>query len=99
MDVFKQSFMDTYSSGHSEGVEYDWPCSVRIDEEMIVVEYSDDQDIVVYRGSSSGPGHYRLQKDGGRGDATLHRFPGGKILEGFWIEDVQQGMWRIRLKN
>jgi hypothetical protein len=99
MEIFKKSFMDTYSSGHSEGVEYDWECSVRIDEEMIVVEYSDDQGIVVYRGSSSGQGHYRLQKDGGRGDATLHRFPGGKILEGFWIEDVQQGMWRIRLEN
>lgn len=96
MEVFKRSLMDTY---HSEGVEFDWPCSVRIDDDIVVIEYLDDQEPLVYRGNSSRDGHYRLKKDSGRGDATLHRFPTGKILEGFWVEDAQQGMWRIRLDN
>lgn len=94
MEVFDGARMDVY---HSEGVDFDWPCKVRIDEEMIVIEYMHDTERCIYRGHSSGSGHYRLQADGFRGDGTLHRFPGGSILEGFWIEEVQQGMWRIRL--
>lgn len=96
MEIFKRSFMTTY---YADGVDFDWPCSVRIDEDLIVVEYAGEQGPVIYRGSSLGAGHYKMRKDGGGGEATLHRFPGGEILEGFWIEDVQDGMWKIRLGN
>lgn len=86
--------MDVY---HAGGVDFDWPCKVRIDDEMIVIEYMHDNELCTYRGHSTGAGHYRLQAVGFRGDGTLHRFSGAPILEGFWVEEAQQGMWRVRL--
>lgn len=94
MEVFQESKMDVY---HAGGVDFDWPCKVRLDDEMITIEYMHGSELCVYRGYASGAGHFRLQAVGFRGDATLHRFPEGPILEGFWIEEAQQGMWRIRL--
>jgi hypothetical protein len=95
MEVFKNAQMDVY---HAGGIEFDWPCTVRIDDEMLVLEYMhNNNELCTYRGHSVGVGHFRLKADGFRGDATLHRFAASTILEGFWIEEAQQGMWRIRL--
>lgn len=95
VEVFKNAQMDTY---HAGGIEFDHPCTVRIDEDLVIIEYiHDNLEQCVYRGHSIGTGHFRLKADGFRGDATLHRFEESNILEGFWIEEAQQGMWRIRL--
>lgn len=95
VEVFKNAQMDVY---HAGGVEFDWPCTVRIDDEMLVLEYMlNNNELRIYRGHSVGDGHFRLQADGFRGDATLHRFSASTFLEGFWIEEAEQGMWRVRL--
>ncbi|MDI3370419.1 hypothetical protein QLG14_14365 [Pseudomonas sp. V104_10] len=94
MEVFQKALMDTY---HAGGIEFDWPCQVRIDEDMLVIEYLYNNELCTYRGHSIGNGHYRLNAVGFRGEGTLHRFAGGLFLEGFWVEEAEQGMWRIRL--
>lgn len=96
MEIIRDAKMDTY---HAGGVEFDWACVVRIDADMVVIEYESNDGRCVYRGHSVGEGHYRLQAVDFKGDATLHRFPSGSILEGFWVEEAQQGMWRIRLNE
>lgn len=94
MDIFRDALMDSYGS---EGSYFDFPCRVRMDADLIVVEYDWDDGARTYRGYSNGAGHYRLTADGFKGEATLHRFPDAPVLEGYWVEEEQQGMWRIRL--
>lgn len=74
------------------------PCEVRImDDGKIVVSYETDSDFVVYKGEEQGQGHYLLESEEPQGRASLHRFPGSLILEGYWEEDGMKGMWRIEL--
>lgn len=75
----------------------DYPCSVRFEGGRIKVEYDGGDGSVSYSGTEIGAGHYKLSADGFDGSATLHCFEGSTILEGFWIEDRRQGMWRIKL--
>jgi hypothetical protein len=86
--------MDTYYASAFE-VDTDWPCEVCIDEEMIVLKYDGEHGRLTYRGHSDGAGHYHLQADGFQGKGTLHRFPGGRTLEGYWCEEGKRGMWFI----
>jgi hypothetical protein len=73
-------------------------CEVRImDDGEIVVSYETDGDFVVYKGEEQGQGHYLLESEEPQGRASLHRFPGSLILEGYWEEDGMKGMWRIEL--
>ena len=95
MQEFKNSSYETY---YPDGeAEFDLECRVRIDEEMIVISYDGEDEVVTYRGHSIGPGHYKLQGDGFDGSASLHRVPGADILEGSWLEGSYRGMWRIKL--
>ncbi len=75
----------------------DFPCSVRFERDRIKVEYEGGAGPVSYSGTEIGAGHYKLTADGFDGAATLHCFEGSNILEGFWIEDRRQGMWRVTL--
>ncbi len=70
---------------------------VRIDEQEIVVSYKDEDGHVVYRGVNNGDGHYKLAAPERDGQAILHRSPGSDILEGFWMENSECGMWAIFL--
>ena len=82
----------------SKDVAETWPCTVKITPEEILVEY-DDEGLVEYRGNNDGSGHFDLVATGVNGKATLHMRPGSGILEGFWIEDGERGMWRIELPH
>lgn len=74
-----------------------WPCTVRIDDGSILVEYDNDG-LCQYVGENDGSDHFELiMKEGGIGRATLHRVPGTAVLEGSWVEDGERGMWRILL--
>jgi hypothetical protein len=53
----------------------------------------------VYAGYEIGQGHFHLKSQDGLGKANLHRFPEGRILEGWWHEVDQEGMLRIRLAD
>lgn len=96
MEVFNNCRMDWFAEGRAE---VDFPCRVRIDDDMVVVEYEEDEGepTVVYRGHSHGQGHYRLRVVGFKGEATLHRFHDAMVLEGTWREEASTGMWRITL--
>ena len=79
------------------------PCVVRLDDNGLLVEYDDEDDAdkpfrAQYRGTDAGDGHFQLDCAQTGGKATLHRFPGGSLLEGSWTEGGCRGMWRITLK-
>lgn len=94
--LWKKCTMDTfYYDGEADT---DSDCEVRIDGNEIVISYDGGEGPVVYKGQAKGTGHYELRSVGVEGRATLHMFEGGKFLEGFWIEDGTEGMWRITLE-
>ncbi|MDD5034479.1 MAG: hypothetical protein PHE55_06940 [Methylococcaceae bacterium] len=85
-----------------EAAGVDWKCSVEITEGHIRVWYDDEDEngraiVTTYEGKENGVGHFELSAPSVNGRATLHMFDGGKILEGFWVEGGEQGMWRIKL--
>ena len=94
MDVFNSAQMDIYEEDISESA---FSCVVRIDEERIVVDYVDKDLPCSYQGYAVEAGHFRLEKVGSHGEATLHRAKGDNFLEGYWVEGSRKGMWRIAL--
>lgn len=74
-------------------------CEVSIESGQIVVRYLADDGFIEYVGHEIGDGHFELLCPDINGKASLHQFPGGKILEGFWIEDGERGMWRLILSG
>lgn len=99
MPVWNQSEMITLYSAQDAGDRL--KCDVRIDGSEIFVNYRDlDGSNIVYRGQELGSGHFELKMDGGGGHASLHRFPNGEILEGWWFEEeIGEGAWRIILSR
>lgn len=94
--IYKNSTMWTYY-GSDEGAT-EIACEVRIDGDEISVSYLDDGGPVVYTGRAVGVGHFRLEcTNRVKGRATLHRFDDDDVLEGSWIEDGYEGMWRIQI--
>ena len=98
MTVYKNCLMTGYDA--EPGVE-ETECEVNINEDKIVVSYfyEETKSPINYIGKASGDGHYLLECQIVKGQATLHRFPNGNILEGFWVEDGYEGMWRIELND
>lgn len=72
-------------------------CEVVIRDSRIVVSYWDDEGVVNYIGTEVAPGHFLLAAPERKGEAILHRVPGGRFMDGFWIQDGAKGFWRIRL--
>ena len=101
MPIWRNVSVDTYyADGNKPVLNEREAVEVRIDEKVIVVSYEDDNGIVIYQGNNDGSGHFALNFDarGRTGRASLHRFlPDGNILEGYWVEDGDRGMWRIEL--
>ena len=93
--IWKNSKMSTVYYDADQADE-NVPCVVKFDDATILVEYEDDG-IVQYRGKERSPGHFELFSDAVNGKATLHMFPGSKLLEGSWIEDGARGMWWVEL--
>jgi hypothetical protein len=78
--------------------DIDDECEVTIDGSYITVTYGYDGEMLSYFGEMKGEGHFELKAPTVNGHATLHRFNGGRILEGYWVEDNgYKGMWRITL--
>ncbi len=80
----------------NDQADMDESCEVCIDGSRIIVSYHDDEGPVKYIGNEIGVGHFELKCAERKGHATLHQFPNGNILEGFWNEDGERGMWRLR---
>ena len=93
MSTWKRSVLASYHR------ETRGECQVRIDGAKIVVSYEQHDGPTVYEGEEVTSGHFKLTCARKKGHATLHRMPGENLLEGYWIEGENQGMWRIRLKD
>lgn len=75
-------------------------CTVRIGDGLIELSYDDDDGgIVRYIGTEEGQGHFHLKAPEVNGKATLHSFDGSEVLEGFWVENGERGMWRVTLNK
>ena len=74
-------------------------CEVKMAENDIVVSYEQDGEFVLYGGREHGPGHFVLECLEQHGAATLHQLSGSTILEGYWSEEGDRGMWRIALQS
>jgi hypothetical protein len=81
---------------YSGDILRDLPCRVRIGDGHIEVTYEDDG-LVSYSGTEVGAGHFNLKRMDVAGEATLHMFPGTRIMDGYWVEGPSSGMWRISL--
>ena len=99
MALWKNCRMDTLF--YAAKADTNESCEVRIDEREIVVTYAKD-DGVTYTGRNDDTGHFELHANRYSGRASLHMFPGGSVLEGYWLETPiggaeERGMWRIVL--
>ena len=101
MTIWKGSTVTTYY-GSKDSLDTGH-CVVSVEDGHITVayDYHDGEQLVaeVYEGTEIGSGHFKLKSRDGRGEASLHCFPNGRILNGWWREDSQEGMWRIRLAD
>ncbi len=79
----------------------EWPCEIRIDGSDIVVSYMEEEDSehIIYSGKEIGSGHYRLECREKSAIASLHCFPDSTIYEGYWKEEGEEGMWRIKVNT
>lgn len=97
MPLYKNSKADVYEA---DGVEHAWPCEVRIGEDgSIAISYKDEGHLVVYEGSEIESGHFTVKAVSVNGRGTLHKVPDEDVLEGWWLEDGYEGMWRIELEE
>ncbi len=97
MPIWPKSTFDAYYP--DKGMDSNLPCEVRINGDEIVVSYRDDfrKCLVVWKGHDEGNGHYVLEAPTVKGRATLHMNSDHEILDGWYIEDRRQGMWRFTL--
>jgi hypothetical protein len=96
VEVWPNSTQEVFHA--NRGARSDWPCRVRLGDRLIEVTYTDDEERVIrYGGREAGAGHFELNAPAVDGRASLHRFDGGKFLEGYWCEGNVRGMWRITL--
>jgi len=98
MNITKTALMDTLFYDERPAYENE-ECEIRIDDKEIVVSYQDDNGFVIYKGKEDGHGHYVLKCPEKHGEASLHMFPKGKVLDGYWKEDGYRGFWRIHLPD
>ncbi len=98
MAIWKNSFMDTL--GYDGSIDLGKKCEVKIDDESISVSYTyEEEEPTYYKGGNDGSDHFQLDKNDQRGEASLHRFKNGLILEGYWEENGGKGFWRIKLNK
>jgi len=78
----------------------DEPYEVYLSDGEIRVRYeTDDGEYTIYIGREVSDGHFVLTCPPLNGKATLHRFSGSPIFEGFWSEEGVRGSWKITLRE
>ena len=79
------------------------PCRVRFLHDRIRIRWEEEgetgpgTELVEYLGTDLGHGYYELSCPARGGKATLHGFPGARLLVGDLFENGQRGMWRVCL--
>jgi hypothetical protein len=97
MRIFNDCLIIEYSDSVEGPVNY--PCTVKFDENKILVEYKEDGEFVQYKGKGDGNGHYKLKGEGFPARATLHQFPDDDHLEGSWFQEGSSGMWKVQINE
>ena len=95
MTVYRNCTMEMFDA---KG-QWELPCEVRISDGSIAVSYNRGGVPKVYEGPETEPGHFKMTCDSIGGRATLHRFAGDDLLDGWWIEEGYEGMWRVTLEE
>lgn len=97
MRQYKNATMEMWTVG--TGAMASQQCEVQLgsNSEIEVTYQTDSDGVVSYEGMEQDEGHYQLESTSPDGRATLHRFSGGLILDGYWEAGVERGMWRITL--
>lgn len=98
MTIWKNCTADIFYYDGSPAITDDEGYIVRFTDGRIEIAYDDDAGAVCYKGEDNGSGHYELTAREREGHASLHCFPGGRYLEGYWREGATRGMWRILLQ-
>jgi hypothetical protein len=96
MKTWKNSKMDTFY-GSNDAADMSERCIVTLGDGRMTLKYDIDGGVEVYEGTETAQGHFNLASQDGLGKASLHCFPGGSIFDGWWTEEGDEGMWRIRL--
>ena len=106
MDVFSgkllESEMRTYYADHREFEDSN--CLVRFSDggQTLSVIYTDQNNAQAkYTGPDSGGGHYTVVCPEYDGRGTLHLscdLDGEITLEGWWLQEGSEGMWRIEVE-
>jgi hypothetical protein len=94
MAVHRKCLMETFTD---QGQLEDRPCQVRISEGTISVSHEEGGETLVYEGAEVEPGHFKLGCPPVKGYATLHRFKDDDVLDGWYVQEGFEGMWRVRL--
>lgn len=96
--LWKNSVVHTYY-GDDNTMDTDH-CEVTIGDGRMSVRYEyEPGKFQTYDGPEVGEGHFNLIAKVDEGKASLHRIPHSRILEGWWAEDGNEGMWRIILNE
>jgi hypothetical protein len=106
MNVFSgkllKSEMRTYYADHRECADSE--CWVRFSDggqTLSVIYDEQDNAQAEYEGLDGGGGHYTVKCPHYKGFGTLHLScdPDGEItLEGWWLQEGSEGMWRIEVE-
>lgn len=96
MTIWKNCRVDLYYSDDTPELN-DPGYEVRLTEDELVISYEGEVGWVNWKGQDLGGGHFEMVSPEVEGRAMLHRYGGSEILEGYWNEGGDHGMWRIRL--
>lgn len=97
MSIWKNSKMFSITTDGSV-TQDNYPCQVLIDDKRIVVSYFEEGESVSYTGTNKKNDHFYLECNELDGKASLHRFPQSDVLIGGWVEEGDEGFWKIKLK-
>jgi len=87
-----------YFNENEEGAIYSG--KIRITEGSIFLSYIVDDREITWEGHEHGDGHFLLKENNAdNSKATLHRFSGSKILEGYFSIGEEKGMWRFEIQE
>jgi hypothetical protein len=88
--------IETYFAGPQASLTE--PCEVVIGDGRIAVSQAyEGVGHVTFSGPELEPGHFTVTADKISAKGSLHKFSNSKRLEGYWVEEGAQGMWRIDL--
>lgn len=98
MQIWKNCTTDVLFYDETPAFINDEGYIVRLSDEKLEIAYDGAEGAVCYQGKNNGNGHFELKAPEINGQASVHCFPKSNVMEGYWQEGGERGMWRIHLK-